>query len=205
MGSRLRAAIYDAVIVGMTAHWYEAVLARLPSRCRLLDIGVGTGSALLSHATLIEWKRLRIVGIDIDGAYIERCRASVQRKNLAHLVEARLESVYDHRGGPYDAAYFSGSFMLLPDPTAALRRVCSLLERGALIFFTQTFEHRRSPGIERIKPLLRAISTIDFGRVSYEDEFRGALAGAGVEVEEQAFLHRGRKRSSMLIVARAPR
>ncbi len=33
-----------------------------------------------------------------------------------------LESVYDHAGGPYDAAYFSASLMLLPDPAAAVRQ-----------------------------------------------------------------------------------
>jgi hypothetical protein len=39
--ARLRGAIYDAAIVGMTAGWYRAVLERLPAGCRLFDVGIG--------------------------------------------------------------------------------------------------------------------------------------------------------------------
>ena len=38
---RVRSAVYDAAIVGMTADWYRAVLQRLPNGCRLLDVGGG--------------------------------------------------------------------------------------------------------------------------------------------------------------------
>ena len=32
----------------MTAAWYEAVLSRLPQGYHLLDVGIGTGTALLA-------------------------------------------------------------------------------------------------------------------------------------------------------------
>ena len=41
--------IYDALIVHMTARWYAAVLERLRARgsgARVLDVGIGTASAL---------------------------------------------------------------------------------------------------------------------------------------------------------------
>src|SRR5512143_3800104 len=110
---RPRAAIYDAVIVGMTATWYRAVLARLPDHCHLLDVGIGTGSALLANADVLVGKDLRVTGVDVDAAYVRRCNDAVSRAGLRDRIEARLESVFDHRGGPYGAAYFSGSFMLL--------------------------------------------------------------------------------------------
>ena len=50
---RLRARIYDAAIVHMTAAWYRAVLERQPPGCRLLDVGIGTGSALLANAAFV--------------------------------------------------------------------------------------------------------------------------------------------------------
>ncbi len=186
----------------MTATWYRAVLERLPVPCRLLDVGIGTGSALLQNAEVVVSKDLRVTGIDIDADYVERCRRKVARRGLGDRVVVRLESVYDHRGGPYDAVYFSGSFMLLPDPARALRHVRSLLVPGGSIYFTQTFEQQHSKVLEVLKPLLRLVTTIDFGRVTYEADFRTALAQGGIEVVETRTLTRGQRRSSVLVVTR---
>lgn len=198
---QLRASIYDAVIVGMTAAWYRVVLERLEPDCRLLDVGIGTGAALLANADLLSGRRLHVTGVDIDAAYVERCRGEVTRRGFDGQVEARLESVYDHRGGPYDAAYFSGSFMLLPEPSAALTHVASLLRPGARIYFTQTFEQGRSRLLEVAKPLLKLVTTIDFGQVTYEADFRRAVAEAGLVIEEFTALGDGGSRQAALVVA----
>jgi SAM-dependent methyltransferase len=200
---RARALIYDTAIAGLTAGWYRAVLARLPEGCHLLDVGIGTGSALLANAEMLRARRIRVTGLDIDAAYVQRCRREVARRGLGDVVTARLESVYDHRGGPYDAAYFSGSFMLLPDPVGALRHVRPLLVPGGRIYFTQTFEHGPSRLVERLKPLLRHLTTIDFGRVTYEADFRRALADGDEAIETFETLTPGARRSSVLAVSRA--
>jgi hypothetical protein len=93
--------------------------------------------------------------------------------------------------------------MLLPDPVAALQHVAALLAPDARVLFTQTFEHEPSPWMERVKPLLRFVTTIDFGGVTYEREFRAAVEQAGFAVEMLTPLHAGRARSSVLVVARA--
>jgi len=201
--NRARAAIYDAAIVRMTAAWYRAVLQRLPANCHLLDIGVGTGSALRANADLLVANGFRVTGVDVDEGYIERCRRAVAQVGLTDRIEVRHESIYDHRGGPYGAAYFSGSFMLLPDPPAALRHVRALLVPGARLYFTQTFEHERSRMVELVKPLLRLITTIDFGRVTYEPDFRRALADGGMALEASEVLHAASRRSAVLIIAKA--
>jgi SAM-dependent methyltransferase len=197
-----RGFVYDTAIGSLTATWYRAVLERVPSGCHLLDVGIGTGTALLAHAPLIRQKDLRITGVDVDPAYVERCRRSVGDAGLDDRIAAHLQAIEDHHGGPYDAAYFSGSFMLLPDPAAALAHTASLLMPGGRIYFTQTFEHSRSRILEVVKPLLRLVTTIDFGRVTYEDEFLSSLAAAGVDVEDREVLHAGKRRSGVLIVAR---
>ncbi len=198
----MRAWLYNAAIHRMTAPWYREVLARLPQGCRLLDVGIGTGSALLANAALLVDRDIRVTGVDIDAAYVEACRRAVAAAGLEDRIEARLESVYDHRGGPYDAVYFSASFMLLPDPGAALAHVCSLLAPAGRLYFTQTFEERRSVLVERVKPLLRALTSIDFGRVTYEDDFRAVLADGGVAIDEMQTLHASARRSGRLVVAR---
>jgi SAM-dependent methyltransferase len=201
----VRAALYDLVIVPLTASWYEAVLSRLAAGCRLLDVGIGTGGALLRHADLVRTRDLRITGVDIDADYVARCTRQVTRHGLERHVTARVQSIYDHHGGPYDAAYFSGSFMLLPDPPAAIGHVVSLLAPGGRLYFTQTFEHERSPMLERVKPLLRRLTTIDFGRVTYEDDFRRALDAGGVSIDERVVLHAGPRRSALLLSTRPGR
>lgn len=202
IGDKTRARVYDAAIVRLTASWYRAVLERLPERCRLLDVGIGTGAALAANARLLVENDLHVTGIDVDAAYVARCRRAIARAGLADRVEVRLESVYDHRDGPYDAIYFSASFMLLPDPAAALRHVCRLLRPQGRIYFTQTFEHERSRLAEIVKPLLRLVTTIDFGRVTYEADFQAALSSGGVVQEEAYWLDSGKKRASRFVVAR---
>lgn len=198
----MRARLYDLLIVPMTASWYGAVLERLPRGAWLLDVGIGTGGALLGHADRLRSQDMHVTGVDIDADYVARCRSEAARLGVADRVDARLESVYDHHGGPYDAAYFSASFMLLPDPPGAVRHVAARLAPGGRIYFTQTFEHERSPVLEVVKPLLRRLTTVDFGRVTYEAEFLDALARAGAECEERVVLHAGRSRSALLMVVR---
>lgn len=202
LSGHARAALYDALIVRMTRAWYRAVLTRLPPGTRVLDVGMGTGSALLANADLVVARDLHVTGVDVDAAYVARCRRAVRRLGLDDRIEPRLESVYAHRGGPYAAAYWSGSFMLLPDPPAALRHVAALLVPGGTMYFTQTVEHARSPLLERLKPLLRLVTTVDFGRVTYEPEFRRALAAGGVQLDDVEVLRGGRGRSAILAVAR---
>jgi SAM-dependent methyltransferase len=197
--------IYDRFVAGLTTEWYREVLARLPDRARLLDVGIGTGAALGRSADLVRAKDLEVVGLDIDGDYLERCRVEMAKTGLADRVTPLLASVYDHHGGPYDAAYFSASLMLLPDPVRALAHVAGQLVPGGRVFSTQTFHHRRSLIREWAKPLFHRVTTIHFGRVTYEHEFRRTFAEAGVELVELTTLADRRNSSYRLAVGRPAR
>jgi SAM-dependent methyltransferase len=110
--------------------------------------------------------------------------------------------VYDHRGGHYDAVYFSGSFMLLPAPEQALRHCCALLNPGGRVFFTQTIQKQPARWVEILKPMLKWVTSIDFGRVTYEDDFKAQIRAAGLELEEFTLLARHGSRASCIAVAR---
>ena len=200
----IRSAIYDTLIVGLTANWYAEVLRRVPADADVLDVGIGTAGALLANAALVEQKRLRVTGIDIDGDYIARARDKLLRAGLQERVRVRHESVYDHHGGPYDAVYFSASFMLLPEPERALRHCCALLRPDGRIYFTQTIQLQRSRWMETIKPMLKRITSIDFGRVTYEEDFRAQIRAADLDLEVFTTLARHGSRASVLAVAKGP-
>jgi protein-L-isoaspartate O-methyltransferase len=199
--STLRGIIYDHTFAKLTINWYRAVLERLPDHAEVLDVGIGTGGAVVANADLIRRKGLRILGLDIDADYLERCTKALAKAGLTENVQVRLESVYDHQGGPYDAIYFSGSFMLLPDPIGALDHVLSQLKPEGKVFFTQTFQERRSLLVERIKPMLHRITTIHFGQVTYWENFQSVLAQAGARVVEMVILKQLPNASFRLIEA----
>jgi SAM-dependent methyltransferase len=198
----IRSFIYDTLILRLTSGWYAEVLRRVPEGATVLDVGIGTAGALLANDDLVKRKCLRVVGIDIDADYIARARRRLRDSALAGLAEVRLESVYDHQGGPYDAVYFSGSFMLLPQPEQALRHCCALLNPGGRMFFTQTIQKQPARWMEILKPMLKRVTSIDFGRVTYEDDFRAQIHAAGLELKEfTALAHQG-SRASYIAVAR---
>lgn len=191
LGTRLlMAPLYDMLIVKMTARWYAAVLARLPQGSLLLDIGIGTATALTRNADAVRSKRLSVVGIDYEASYIRRAETQVASAGLADLVSVHCRSIFDEladlrpHGRQFDSAYFSGSLTLMPDPPEALRAAVRLVVPGGPIFVTQTFQNIRSPLMEHVKPLLRLATTVDFGVVTYHSQIMEIAAAAGLAIAE---------------------
>lgn len=195
----MRGLIYDLTFRKLTIGWYAQVLRRLPDGARLLDIGIGTAGALSENAPLVQDKGLKITGVDIDPDYVRRARRNIAKAGLSDRVDVLLESIYDHKGGPYDAAYFSASFMLLPDPVGALHHISELLSDDGRLFFTQTFENKRSVVVEKAKPLLKKVTTIDFGAVTYREDFERTLDEGGVGIVHAEDLKVGRSRTYRLV------
>eukprot|EP00434_Breviolum_minutum_P034715 symbB.v1.2.030729.t1/scaffold3372.1/size58204/3 len=46
------------------------------------------------------------------------------------------------------------------------------MKRGSCIFITQTFQKKHSPLMAFIKPLMKYITTIDFGQLTTEDDLK---------------------------------
>lgn len=196
----LRAWVYDRVIVAMTTEWYHEVLKSLPENIRLLDIGIGTGTALLApkNLKLLEEKDIYIVGVDYDEDYVQECKRKIQKLGVDHRVKVVHKSIYDYSPSDpseaFDFIYFSGSFMILPDPKKALlhcranlfRPSQSTLDRKIII--TQTFELQRRNYLSRLllsfgKSVLRLLSSIDFGKVTYADEFEETIHQSGMYID----------------------
>lgn len=210
--SRAKSRIYDVLILSMTERWYRAVLTRLAPGSVVLDVGIGTAGALLRCRDVVESRDLRIVGIDIDGSYVDAGRASAAEAGLSDRITIDVVDIYDGReavdelcravgaeadsaGNLVDAVYFSGSFSLLPDPVKALRLASGLVKKrgrrdheyeGAAgrIYITQTYQKRTPFFLSYVKPLLKYATTIDFGRLVREDEVLRTFEESGLEVLE---------------------
>lgn len=135
----------------------------------VLDIGVGTGTAL--SAISGQLGAARIVGIDIDRNYIARAK-QIFRGNPK--VEIREQNFYELASSSekYDLIVFSSSFMLMPDRERALEIAKTLLNKNGRIIFLMTLydSKKRFRLIEKIKPYLKYYTTVDFGKLVYESE-----------------------------------
>jgi SAM-dependent methyltransferase len=191
--------IYDMVILKMTSIWYRAVLSQLPDNSVLLDVGIGTASALLSCKDLIISKNLRVLGMDIDEAYLDAANQKIKECGLERNIQVKCLSIYDAHAIQswlteskipcLNAVYFSGSFSLLPDPLEALQCATTLLynhkglHRG-LVYITQTYQRRTPPFFAWAKPLLKHVTTIDFGRLITTKEVLDIYESSGLDVKE---------------------
>ena len=90
-----RADVYDFLIVKMTRVWYKAVLERCAGGARVLDVGIGTATALVKNKEILERKNIVVVGIDYEQAYITKAGKVVSDAGLANRVKLNCTSIYN--------------------------------------------------------------------------------------------------------------
>ena len=211
MTSNLRSEIYDYFITSMTTRWYRAFLCRLPAGSSILDIGIGTASALIANKDVILNRNLKIKGVDYDKHYVDAAEGNIRVAGLSKHIEVVCASIHDYSPSSekekYDAIYFSGSFMIIPDKVKALERCKPWLnQNGGRFYFTQSFQHKNALGNlvnSIVKPALKMFLTIDFGEVTYRDEFAKTLEQANMKIEVFDVMFQATMRDEVLVIAKA--
>lgn len=199
----MRAWIYDRLFHNLSSSWYKYVIEHLPRGAKVLDVGVGTGSSLLSQFDLVKDRGLTWTGIDINSAYLRACQESIDRIGAGDHIKVREQSIYDlEESELLDAVYFSASFMLLPDQAQALVTSLGSLKPEGVICFTQTFETKPAPLMEIIKPLLRKVTTVDFGVVTYQAAFLELLSSCGLTPVHNEVMSTQGPREMRIIIAK---
>ncbi|OGO51117.1 MAG: hypothetical protein A2148_07130 [Chloroflexi bacterium RBG_16_68_14] len=150
--------------------------ASLPSGACVLDMGCGPG---VSTALIRELLRPRCLSaFDIDPSMVELARRRLARLGLDDGVDLRVADAtkMPYEDGLFDAVFESGVVHHVPDWRAALREVGRVLKPGGRFCFAEP-SRGRLRGLFRILPH-SVESMFD------ADEWRAALADAGLQAEE---------------------
>jgi ubiquinone/menaquinone biosynthesis C-methylase UbiE len=146
---------YDTVGVDFFGPLAAALVghARLPPGAAVLDLGTGTGAALLAAADAVG--PLGVVhGVDLAEGMLERARGAVEQRGHAHVSLALGDADYPPaREGGWDAVVASFVLFFLPDPPATVARIRAVLRSGGT-FVASSFD---APD-ERWKVVERAVS-----------------------------------------------
>jgi ubiquinone/menaquinone biosynthesis C-methylase UbiE len=183
--------LYKLVIYNVTDLCYDNCLNYFPSGSRILDVGIGNGMMLRNYHGLIKSKNFSIVGIDINKDYLSHCNNLIRDCRLEEHIKIFHEPVECYEPpeeGYFDYILFSMSFMLFSDQELVLDRVKKWLKPGGKILFFQTMFHNRSLFMEFIKPKLKYVTTVDFGRVTYDENFFDLLRKMKLSIDEDRLI-----------------
>ena len=189
----LTSLVYSLIVSNVTDGCYGACLPAFPPAAKILDVGIGNGEMLKTYHETIRAKRLSIVGLDVDKEYLARCNALIRDFGLDTNIRTHripVEEYVPPAPGFFDCVLFSMSFMLLKDPRLVLRRIRPWLAPRGQMVFVQTMFARPSRFLELVKPRLKYLTTVDFGRVIYEQDFFLLLRSEGLEVVDDRLIAR---------------
>ena len=185
--------VYSLIVADVTDGCYRTCLPLCPPSARVLDVGIGNGEMIRKYHELIRTKRLSITGLDIDNDYLAHCNRLIREHRLQEHIRAEFTPVEEYVPpwpGYFDIVLFSMSFMLLADPRRVLRRIRPWLTTDGQVMFVQTMFTEASRFLELVKPRLKYLTTIDFGRVIYAQDFLLLLDAEGFQIIEDRLIAR---------------
>jgi alpha-N-acetylglucosaminidase len=199
--------LYNIIIDDVTNLCYGNCLDYFSDHSTILDVGIGNGAMLEQHHATIRLKNLKITGIDINRQYLSHCRKLIRRYRLEDAIDTHFAPVetYLPPGNHYfDFIFFSMSFMLFQDQQLVLDRIKPWLKPNGGVVFFQTMFKDRSILLEIVKPRLKYVTTVDFGRVTYEKEFFELLSEKDMTITEDRVLKREWFRGEYRLIVSEP-
>ena len=64
------------------------------------------------------------------------------------------------------------------------RAAAALVKPGGKVYVTQTYQRRSLPGLGIMKPLMKYLTTIDFGQLTFEADIVRIFTESGLKIEE---------------------
>ncbi len=185
--------IYDSFFGDLTfklstPNLFFKTITNIPSNSRILDLGCGNGICYNNskiHELIIK-NNLQITGIDIDPTYIKYCKERIYNNNLTNNVEILLQNIFDHKVcKKYDYVIFSESAPLMSE--IFLNEITNfvitnlLVDNGKIIFINNLNEDPNYI-VKFLKPLLKYIIHVDFGRILQKKDFENLAKSLNLTV-----------------------
>jgi ubiquinone/menaquinone biosynthesis C-methylase UbiE len=183
--------LYKLIIKNVTNYCYENSLDCFQPNTRILDVGIGNGVMLENFHHVIKTKNLKITGIDINKSYLKHCKSLIDSYHLEDYIEIYHEAVENYsppENDYFDFVLFSMSFMLFKNQQLVLDLVKNWIKPDGNVLFFQTMYKDKFKLMEIIKPKLKHFTTIDFGSVTYENDFFKLLDKNHMTVSEDRMI-----------------
>jgi SAM-dependent methyltransferase len=162
-----------------TPNLYNYSISKLKNNSKVLDFGCGNGICYKNNNVIstIKNKNLNIIGIDIDEIYIKQCSERIITSNLQDNVYIKLMNIFDYEieedKHKFDYVVFSESAPLLSNELLVniIKYIDNnLLKKDGKIIFINNLTDSKNP-MKKLKPYLKYLSLIDFGRLLSLEEF----------------------------------
>jgi len=178
----MRRMFYDRMIASYTELLYSKFLLSCEQDTRVLDIGIGNGSALCKTGRLIKERNLHIVGVDICEDSLLECQENIRK----HGLEGHVELVHgrDLAGKCYekfDKAFLSNSYSVIDEIRDVLDVAVNSTKDGQCVIALALFD-KASRLKEFVKRNLKYILGFDCGRYITHSSLTDELNKMGLRV-----------------------
>jgi SAM-dependent methyltransferase len=183
-GDYLYTSIYDYFFgnkkfIMSTPNLFLYSLNKFEPNSRVLDFGCGSGIYYSNEniKKIIVEKNLKIQGIDIDKIYIEKCVKRIEKEKLTKYVSIKVQDIFKYnleQEEKFDYIIFSESAPLLSNGllvSITKYMIENLLKPNGKIVFINNLTENSTPLMKKLKPALKYLCMIDFGRVLTRNEF----------------------------------
>ena len=153
------------------------MLKEIPNNSKILDIGIGTGNYIGECVNIIKDKNITIDGIDIDEEYIKTCNDVIKKNKLNKYVKAYVQDLLTYKLVKFDYVIFVESYPVISNAlmNKMLKYLKNNLSKNVKIIFIHNLVETKDILKAYIKPRMKYIIGIDFGKLETHDNFDNFL------------------------------
>lgn len=159
----MQSIIYDYLVSDFTKIYLKSALNSIEKDSTVLYIGIGTGTSLINNQNIIINKNLKIIGIDNNQNYLNKCINNINTYYLDDYISVYLQNIYDWKSNQkFDYILFSDSYTIIPNMIKHCYQYLS--EKGKIIIFSALFD-KITLYKSFIKRNIKYLIGIDFGEM----------------------------------------
>ena len=186
--------IYDYFLSSHTTKLMKIALEKIPENSSILDVGIGTGTALTQNADLIKEKNIYITGIDINSTYLAKCKENIKEKELERYVKVFNDDINTFATNErFDIILFSDSFAVIPNIYEILKECKVFLsDIGKMMVISALFKEH-SMWQSFVKKNIKYLTFVEFGNLMLKDDLLNFIYDAGdipnVDIINEKYLY----------------